>query len=134
MVLGFAYFRLGFIPEAEELFEKQLSILVAAEEWLYLPAGLVARAQFYAAIGSHAAAKADLNEALRIAERTGAILSRIDALLCFTHLHITEGSLDYARAYLAEARLLSDQIHLAYYADKIQSAENEIDAPSVAAI
>jgi len=34
MVLGFAYFRLGFIPEAEELFEKQLSILVAAEEWL----------------------------------------------------------------------------------------------------
>ena len=134
MVLGFAYFRLGFIPEAEELFEKQLSILVAAEEWLYLPAGLVARAQFYAAIGSHAAAKADLNEALRIAERTGAILSRIDALLCFTQLHITEGSLDYARAYLAEARLLSDQIHLAYYADKIQSAENEIDAPSVAAI
>jgi len=69
-----------------------------------------------------------------IAERTGAILSRIDALLCFTQLHITEGSLDYARAYLAEARLLSDQIHLAYYADKIQSAENEIDAPSVAAI
>jgi len=109
MVLGFAYFRLGFIPEAEELFEKQLSILVAAEEWLYLPAGLVARAQFYAAIGSHAAAKADLNEALRIAERTGAILSRIDALLCFTQLHITEGSLDYARlSCRGKATLRSD--------------------------
>lgn len=128
MVLGFAYLRLGRLTDAEEIFERQLAILLAAEEWLYLPAGLVARAQFYMAIGSHAAAKADLNEALSIAERSGAVLSRIDALLCFTRLQIAEGNRDYAQAYFAEARLLSDQICVVYYAEKIQSVEDEIGA------
>ena len=73
------------------------------------------------------AAMADLNEALCIAESAGAFLSRIDALLCFARLHIASGNTNYVRAYIVEAKQLSEMMRLAYYDEKLRIAENEIN-------
>lgn len=124
---GLAYLHLGRVAKAEEFLERQLSILIAADERLYLPAGFIARAQLNAARGAMPAAMADLNEALCIAESAGAFLSRIDALLCFARLHIASGNTNYVRAYIVEAKQLSEMMRLAYYDEKLRIAENEIN-------
>ncbi len=127
LVMGLAYLHLGSVAKAEEILERQLSILVAADERLYLPAGFIARAQLNVVRGAIPAAIADLSEALCIAESAGAVLSRVDALLCFARLHSASGNAQYARAYIAEAKQLSETVRLAYYDEKLRIAENEIN-------
>lgn len=127
LVMGLAYLHLGSVAKAEEILERQLSILIAADERLYLPAGFIARAQLNVVRGAIPAAIADLSEALGIAESSGAVLSRIDALLCFARLHSASGNSQYARAYIAEAKQLSGTVRLAYYDEKLRIAESEIN-------
>ena len=127
LVMGLAYLHLGSVAKAEEILERQLSILITADERLYLPAGFIARAQLNVVRGAIPAAIADLSEALFIAESSGAVLSRIDALLCFARLHSASGNSQYARAYIAEAKQLSETVRLAYYDEKLRIAENEIN-------
>ena len=124
---GLAYLHLGRVAKAEEILERQLSILISADERLFLPAGFIARAQLNAARGAMPAAMADLNEALSIAESAGALLSRIDALLCFARLHIASRNTNYVRAYIVEVKQLLETIRLAYYDEKLRIAENEIN-------
>ena len=73
------------------------------------------------------AAMADLNEALSIAESAGALLSRIDALLCFARLHIASRNTNYVRAYIVEVKQFLETIRLAYYDEKLRIAENELN-------
>lgn len=127
LVMGLAYLHLGSVAKAEEILERQLSILIAADERLYLPAGFIARAQLNVVRGAIPAAIADLSEALGIAESSGAVLSHIDALLCFARLHSASGNSQYARAYIAEAKQLSGTVRLAYYDEKLRIAESEIN-------
>ena len=74
------------------------------------------------------AAMTDLKGALSIGESTGALLSRIDALLCFARLHIASRNTNYVRAYIVEAKQLLETIKLAFYDEKLRIAENEINA------
>ena len=127
MVMGLAYLHLGSVAKAEEILERQLSILIAADERLYLPAGFIARSQLNVVRGAIPSAIADLSEALCIAESAGAVLSRIDALLCFARLHNASGNTQYARAYIAEAKQLSGTVRLAHYDEKLRIAESEIN-------
>lgn len=127
MVMGLAYLHLGSVAKAEEILERQLSILIAADERLYLSAGFIARAQLNVVRGAIPSAIADLSEALCIAESAGAVLSRIDALLCFARLHNASGNTQYARAYIAEAKQLSGTVRLAHYDEKLRIAESEIN-------
>ena len=127
MVMGLAYLHLGSVAKAEEILERQLSILIAADERLYLPAGFIARSQLNVVRGAIPSAIADLSEALCIAESAGAVLSRIDALLCFARLHNASGNTQYARAYIAEAKQLSGTVRLAHYGEKLRIAESEIN-------
>ncbi|HYX22832.1 MAG TPA: hypothetical protein VFC23_01680 [Thermoanaerobaculia bacterium] len=70
----------------------------------YLPRGLLARATFRRLRGDLAGARADLDEALEIAERGSMRLFACDAHLEWARLYVQQGEAEAARRHVAVAR------------------------------
>jgi tetratricopeptide (TPR) repeat protein len=75
----------------------------------HLPHGLLARAAFRRLRGDWAAATADLDEALEIAERGSMRLFVCDAHLEWARLHLQQGETEAARGHVALARKLVNE-------------------------
>lgn len=86
LAAGLAWLRLGDCGQAEPYLETQIEMLRTVDDWLFLPFGLIHRSELYLAQQRHAAARADLDEALRIAGNTGARLLQRDAAYALARL------------------------------------------------
>jgi hypothetical protein len=75
-----------------------------------LPRGLLARAALRRAMGDLARAQADLDEAFSIATRGGMRLHEADCRLEYARLHLARGDRDQARASLAAARKMVEEM------------------------
>jgi len=98
MVLGLIYLELDDLENAYHYLNRQVELFRTANEWLYLPSGLTARAKLHIAKGDHIAAKQDLEEALTIANRTGALLNTWEANLVLALLALQSGQLQEAQS------------------------------------
>ncbi len=83
--------------------------LRAAGQQDYLERGLLARAALHREMGNHAAARKDLEEATRIAVRSGFRLHEADARLEWARLYLAEGDREAARESLAVAAALIEE-------------------------
>jgi tetratricopeptide (TPR) repeat protein len=75
-----------------------------------LPLGLLARAALRRAMGDPERAQADLDEAFSIATRGGMRLYEADCRLEYARLHLARGERDQARASLAAARKMVEEM------------------------
>lgn len=98
LVLGLIYLELNDLQNASHYLNKQVELFKKANEWLYLPSGLTARAKLHIAKGDHIAARQDLEEALTIANRTGALLNTWEANLVLAALALQSGQLQEAQS------------------------------------
>jgi tetratricopeptide (TPR) repeat protein len=102
-ILGLAFLELGDYVNARINLDRQVELLKEADEWLYLPSGLNARARLFIETRELEAAEEDLASALEIARRTGARLGEWETLLNLVHLNVVCGHADEAERCLAEA-------------------------------
>jgi len=107
-------------PEAQDQSARALDRLRAAGEQLFIPRGLLTRAQVRQALGDPAAAHADLDEAQRIAARGGMALFLADIAL-------TRARLFHDRAALAEARRLITTTGYGRRLPELEDAEAWLD-------
>ena len=110
-ILGLALAMAGDFEDAVEPLSAAVQGLRDANQELYLPTGLIARATLHRFRGDVAAAEADLEEALDIAERGSMRLHECDAHLEWARLRLSVTTqaaedLDGARRHLDTARAL----------------------------
>jgi tetratricopeptide (TPR) repeat protein len=96
------------LPQAATHLDQAVDGLRRASAQEFIPRGLLARAELRLLTGDHPRARADLDEALSIATRSGMRLHQTDAHLGYARLHLALPAPDptQARAHLAEARAL----------------------------
>ncbi len=70
------------------------------------PRGLMARAELYRVTKKFPSAQRDLDEAMKIATRSGMRLFEADAHLEYARLHLAKGDKDKARASLAAGKAI----------------------------
>jgi tetratricopeptide (TPR) repeat protein len=104
LCLGLAYLVNGDFKHAFGHLDKQVAVLREADEWLYLPAGLCARAQYFFAVSDLANAMKDAEEAINIAKMTGAHYAERSSLIVAIKIALLNGENELARNYLSEAR------------------------------
>lgn len=105
--LGRAAQALGAHDEAWAQLDQVVQGLREAGARDHLPRGLLARAALFRKTG--AAARRDLEEAMRIARRSEMRLFQCDAHLEYARLALAEGDRDKARGHLAEAQRLVEE-------------------------
>jgi tetratricopeptide (TPR) repeat protein len=116
-ILGLCYLQLGDKVNAKVYLDKQLDLLQEADEWLYMPSGLNARASYCMAMGDYAAAHADLIKALEISRRTGARFGEWETCLNLSQVHLKWGNRSKAVRYLEELDQVPD-MNLYRFRDK----------------
>lgn len=104
MVLGLIFLKRGDHINAKLNLDRQVGLLKSADEWLYLPVGLNARATYYIKVSDFASAAADLREALDISRRTGAKFGEWESYLNFAHMHLSKSEPAAAGRFLEKAR------------------------------
>lgn len=104
LVLGLTFMQLGDLRNAEKHLTKQVELFKSADEWLYLPAGLSARAKLFIETNSFLEAGQDLEEALAISMRTGAKFAQWEVCILFVELYLKQENHTLARSYLKRAR------------------------------
>jgi len=102
-ILGLAFLEKGNIEKASNFLERQVKLFQEADEWLYLPSGLIARAKLYIKTDCVDAAEGDLLEAAESAQRSGAKMSQLEALLELSKLKLGQGDRKMASKYFIEA-------------------------------
>ncbi len=107
-VLGLCYLQLGDTVNAKVYLDQQLHLLQEADEWLYLPSGLNARAGYFMTVGDYEAAHADLMRALEISRRTGARFGEWETCLNLSQVHLKWTNRSKAVRYLEELDLVPD--------------------------
>jgi ATP/maltotriose-dependent transcriptional regulator MalT len=96
------------LPQAATHLKQAVEGLRGAGTQEYLPRGLLARAELHLLTGDHPHARADLDEVLTLATRSGMRLHQVDAHLLYARLHLTPPTPDptEARTHLTQARAL----------------------------
>lgn len=107
--LGRAALALGEQAEARAQLDGAVDSLRKAGHIDEVPRGLLARAVLFRKTAEFVAARRDLDEAMRIAERSEMRLFQCDAYLGYARLALVEGDRDAAREHLAKAKRLVDQ-------------------------
>ncbi len=75
----------------------------------FVPLGLLCRAEQYRVTRDSSKAQRDLDEAMKIATRSGMRLREADAYLEYARLHLAMGDTDKARTSLAAAKLIVEE-------------------------
>ncbi len=101
-VLGLAFLALNDKANARLYLNRQVELLKEADEWLYLPSGLNARANLHIESGDYDAARDDLSNALEISRRTGARYGEWETRINRVHLHVRSGEFRKAGKALDE--------------------------------
>ena len=107
-ILGLCFLKLGDKVNAKIYLDKQLHLLREADEWLYLPSGLNARAAYYMDATNYEEAQNDLFDALEISRRTGARFGEWETCLNLAELYLSWGNRAKARKYLEEMDRVPD--------------------------
>jgi tetratricopeptide (TPR) repeat protein len=106
LVLGLILMQHGDYTNAKVNLDKQVGLFKSANDWLYLPSGLNARATYYIKVANYPRAEADLREALEVSQRTGARFGQWESYLNFSQLYLAKSDRPGARRFLAKAMSL----------------------------
>lgn len=109
LAMGRALLLLGKISRAQVYLNMQVDMLRAVDDWLFLPFGLNHRSLMHIVRRDYQQAWLDLDESMRIAKQTGALLLLRDAHINMCHLHVEQDDLTTARDWLARARAIPIQ-------------------------
>ncbi|PCJ27060.1 MAG: hypothetical protein COA96_03865 [SAR86 cluster bacterium] len=108
LVLGLTFLELGDLKNAEKQLNKQVELFRSADEWLYLPTGLNARAKFFIETCKYQEANQDLEEAMMISQRTDARFSQWETCIYFAALNLKQKNYGLAESYLVTADGIPD--------------------------
>jgi tetratricopeptide (TPR) repeat protein len=100
----------GDEAQAIDHLERAVTGLRRAGEQVFLPLGLLARAELYRGRGDLERARRDIDAALTIAERGGMGLHQADCHLAYARLHLDLGAKDEARRSLATAKPMIERM------------------------
>jgi tetratricopeptide (TPR) repeat protein len=92
----------------------------------HLPRGLLARAALRRAMGDLPRAQADLDEAFSIATRGGMRLHEADCRLEYARLYLARGERDQARASLAAARKMVEEMGYHHRDGEVKELEEQL--------
>ena len=128
LVLGLIYLELDDLKNASHYLNKQVELFKAANEWLYLPTGLIARAKLHIARGDQVAAKRDLEEALAIAKNTGALLSIWEANIALAELAVSSADKHTGQSYFQRAMDMKGMEAYRHYSSQLESLQAQLYA------
>ncbi len=125
-VLGLIYLDLGDIQQAAQYLNRQVELLKAANEWLYLPSGLIARAQLYLRTSQFSLARQDIEEALAIAQKTAAQFSEWEAYIALAELSLEVADLRQGQDYFMRAMAIEGINSYRHRADELIVLERRL--------
>ena len=126
LILGLIYLKLGDLKNAAHYLNKQVELFRAANEWLYLPSGLIVRAKLHMANKDYVLAEQDLLEALSIARNTGALLSTWEANIVFAELALKSGELELGQSYFQRAMAIEGMESYSYHLVLLESLKTQL--------
>jgi tetratricopeptide (TPR) repeat protein len=129
-VLGLVFLELGDTANAKIYLDKQVDLFKSADEWLYLPTGLNARAKLHIKMKNFESAVCDLEEALNISQRTGAVFGAWEACVNFAQLHFELEDYELSKSYLARAKALPEMELYKFRDIEIKQLENSLHTNS----
>lgn len=121
LVLGLIYLKLYDLKNASHYLNKQVQLFKAANEWLYLPSGLIGRAKLHSANNEVSLAGRDLNEALSIAKNTGAQFSEWEANISLAELAMKSGDRQLGQSYFQSAIEIDGMEAYKHYSAQLES-------------
>jgi len=130
LILGLIYLVLGDLEHASYYLDKQVSLFKSANEWLYLPTGLIARAKLRMVERAYSSAQQDLEEALIIARRTGAKFSEWQANLALAELALNCAESQAAQLYLQNAMAIDGMESYRHHAAQLGSLNSQLSTLS----
>lgn len=107
-VLGLVFLETGDRVNAKVYLDKQVKMLKDADEWLYLPSGLNARARFFLAVNDLKSAEADLELALQISRKTGAKFNEWETCLNLASLYKSKAEFNRCKYWLDQMAAFAD--------------------------
>lgn len=126
IVLGMIYLNLDDLDKASHFLNKQVELLKSANEWLYLPSGLVARARLHIANGEYTLARQDLEEALIIARNTGAKFSEWETEIALSELAVKLDNIEAGRSHYRIAAAVSGMERFENFSSSLSSLETRL--------
>ena len=127
-ILGMILQQQGDRVNAKRSLDQQVEILRYAGEWLCLAASLNCRARFLMETGDYRAAKADLDEALGIARRMGAVAIEWESLLNLAGLCSRKSHIRLGRQYLKSAQEMAGMEDYRFREQEIRELERALVA------
>lgn len=103
LILGLTFLARDDLINAKKYLDRQVELFRSSDEWLYLPTGLHSRARYFIKVEDFQAAIADLDEALQIAQRTGAVFGEWESYINFAHLYQARNQVSKCKEYLRKA-------------------------------
>ncbi len=125
-VLGLVYLDLNDIDKADKYLNHQVELLKSANEWLCLPAGLIARAKLYLGTSRFQEAEQDLKEALAIARKTGARFSEWEACIALAEMSLRAGEHRLGQEYFLHGMKMEGMESYRYCVDELNSLEKAL--------
>lgn len=126
IVLGLVFLNLGDTQNAWKCLNKQVELLKSADEWLYLPTGLNARAKYYIRTEEFELAQIDLEESLEISTYSGAVFGEWESYLELANLKLAEGKPEEAAGFLSKAENLEGMDIYRFRDSEISEMERHI--------
>lgn len=126
IVLGLIYLSLEDLENAAFYLNKQVELLKSANEWLYLPSGLIARARMHVVNAAFTQARRDLEEALIIAKSTGAKYSEGEAQIALSELALKQGDVEAGKVHYENAATLTAMKSFAQLNANLTSLESQL--------
>jgi tetratricopeptide (TPR) repeat protein len=124
--LGRAALALGEQNEAKTQLDEAVDGLRHASTMDCLPLGPLSRAALFRETGDVAAARRDLDEAMRIAKRSEMRLFQCDAHLEYARLALAEGDKERARKHVGEARRLVEETGYGRRRPEVEELEAQV--------
>jgi len=126
LLLGLIYLKLDDSKNASRYLNKQVELFRAANEWLYLPSGLIGRAKLYMKCNEFGAAEQDLQEALSIAKNTGAKFSEWEANIALAELALQSGNAQLGKACFSRAMEIEGMESYKHYSTQMEALKVQL--------
>ncbi len=117
----------GDFSHAEKYLRLAVEKLREAGDIMYIPRGLLARAELYRAKKDFPKAQKDLNDAFTVAERGGMRLFLADHALESAKLSLAQGKKEEAGKELARAKELVEEMGYGRLAGEVQKMEEQLE-------